>query len=669
MTQSQRMPVSQQGIGPGTPMGGNLVAGGATFRVWAPGAQAVYVVFDAGADYTPDPADMLTHDLTTGHWTGFVGGVTDGAAYRYWIVGAGAEGFKRDPYARELHYYHGIVSNDYNDSNCILRDPSSYRWVAADFRPPPFHQLAVYQLHVGVFYARDEHGRDLRAGRVSKFFDALDRIPYLADLGVNAVQPLPFVEFWTDNSLGYNGTDLFSPEMDYCVDPGDPAFGERYLPRINALLAAKGQAAKTAAELSSHVNQLKLFVDLCHLYGLAVIADVVFNHAGGAFNDQSIDFFDRPMSPGDANNLFFDVHGANWAGGRIFGYPKNDVGEFLINNLRCFLGEYRLDGVRYDEVRVIDWNGGWHFLQGMTGTARFFKGGAVQIAEYWGDERSLAVTPPPGGMGFDIGYEDRLRGAVRTVLAQAAGGAGANVTMDLLRNALQPRAGFPAAWRQYQHLENQDLVYEPHDDKQPRIATLAGGGDARSWYATSRARVANGLLLTAPGVPMLFMGQEFLEDKYWSDWPGAANLFIDWDGLEGGDKQMGDFHRYMRDLLWLRRLYPALTGEGLNVFHVHNDNRVIAFHRWVPGAGQDVVVVASLNEATFYGRSYALGFPLPGHWEEVFNSDVYEDWTNPGAQGNYGGVTADGPGHDGLAHSAGVTIPANGLLIFARQRV
>jgi 1,4-alpha-glucan branching enzyme len=82
-----------------------------------------------------------------------------------------------------------------------------------------------------------------------------------------------------------------------------------------------------------------------------------------------------------------------------------------------------------------------------------------------------------------------------------------------------------------------------------------------------------------------------------------------------------------------------------------------------------VVVVASLNETTFYGGSYQLGFPIWGHWEEVFNSDIYEDWVNPNAQGNYGGVTADGPGLHGFAQSAGVTIPANGLLVFAKTRV
>ena len=86
---------------------------------------------------------------------------------------------------------------------------------------------------------------------------------------------------------------------------------------------------------------------------------------------------------------------------------------------------------------------------------------------------------------------------------------------------------------------------------------------------------------------MYFMGQEILEDKYWNDWPHASNLFVHWKGLEGADKKVSDFHRFTRDLIWLRRTYPGLTGEGLNVFHVHNGNRVIAFHRWAPGAGRD----------------------------------------------------------------------------------
>lgn len=103
------------------------------------------------------------------------------------------------------------------------------------------------------------------------------------------------------------------------------------------------------------------------------------------------------------------------------------------------------------------------------------------------------------------------------------------------------------------------------------------------------------------------------------------------------------------------------------VFHVDNDNRVIAYHRWLPGVGRDVVVVANLNETGFCNYGYRLGFPGDGHWNEVFNSDVYDNFFNPSAAGNPGGVTTDGPAWDGLSQSASVTLPANSVLVFARD--
>jgi 1,4-alpha-glucan branching enzyme len=84
-------------------------------------------------------------------------------------------------------------------------------------------------------------------------------------------------------------------------------------------------------------------------------------------------------------------------------------------------------------------------------------------------------------------------------------------------------------------------------------------------------------------------------------------------GIEGGEAAMADFHRFTRDLIRLRRTLPALRSEPINVFHVNETARVLAIHRWVPGGGRDVVVVLSLNESTFYDRSYRLGFPLPGY--------------------------------------------------------
>ena len=129
---------------------------------------------------------------------------------------------------------------------------------------------------------------------------------------------------------------------------------------------------------------------------------------------------------------------------------------------------------------------------------------------------------------------------------------------------------------------------------------------------------------------------------------------------------MGDFLRFTRELIGLRRSQPALRGEGCQVTHFHNDNRVLAFQRWVEGAGRDVMVVVSLAESNWY--NYQIGFPGGGHWLEVFNSDVYDNWVNPITAGNGGGVEANGPPLHGLSNSAALTIPANGFVVFARDQ-
>lgn len=651
------MPASQQHIDGATHMGANLVDGGATFRIWAPGAGHVYVALGGAANYRPRQEDELIKDPSTGHWTGFFPGVADGMKYRLYIEGKGGAGFKRDPWARELELY------GYPDCDCIVRDPDTYPWHDHGYRPPEFRDLIVYQFHVGVFYARDDHGRDIRRGRVSKFLDVLDRIEYLADLGVNAIQPLPLVEFQGEWSLGYNCSDIFSPEMDYCVDPSqlDPHLG-----RANRLLAQKGFAPLGLDQLGGQVNQLKAFIDICHLYGLAVIVDVVYNHAGGGFDPQSIDHFDFPANPDQGNSLYFS--GNSYAGGRVFAFKKPEVRDFLIHNAKMFIDEYHADGLRFDEVSVIDRFGGWSFCQDLTDTLRSVKPEAVKIAEYWGEHRWLCIWRSDGGMGFDVGYDDGIREGIRGAIAEAACGAAATAHLDRIKRGLERPWNFPEAWRAYNCIENHDFVLDMDGDhRKPRIPKLADWNNPRSWYARSRARVATGMLLTAPGVPMLFMGQEFLEDKLWSDNPHRSEVFIWWDGLGGSDRHMGDFHRFTRDLIRLRRCYPALRSESINVFHVDNFNRILAFHRWVPGVGNDVVVVVSLREETFYDRRYTLGFPLAGYWHEVFNSDVYDHFVNPLVQGNNGGVSAAGPPMHGLQHSAGITIPANGLLAFARD--
>jgi 1,4-alpha-glucan branching enzyme len=649
------VPTSQNHITAHTPMGATLTDDGATFRVWAPGAAHVYVALGDTSGYRPRPQDELVVNPTTGHWTGFVTGVADGDHYRFYVIGAGGrEVLKRDPWARELEPGVALV-----DCDCIVCARDSYPWHDAGYRPPPFHELVVYQLHVGVFSARDPGGHDIRRGRVAKLLDVLDRIEHLVGLGVNAVQPLPLVEFHGEWSLGYNGTDLFSPETDYCVPSGHLT---PYVELVNRLLAARGHPPVTRGQLIGQVNQLKAFVDVCHAYGIAVLVDVVYNHAGGDLDPHSLDYFDLPAVPDRNNSLYFS--GAELAGGKVFDFGKPDVRSFLIENAVMFLDAYHADGLRFDEVTVIDRNGGWSFCQDMTATLRHRKPSAALIAEYWGDQRWRAVESAPDGMGFDLGYADGLRDGVRGVLAQAAGGADATVDLGPVRHGLQRPWGYPHAWQAYNCLENHDLVLDADGDhRQPRIARLAAGHDARSWYARSRARVATGLLLTAPGIPMLFMGQEFLEDKLWSDNPHQSDRMIWWDGLAGADRHMADFHRFVRDLLTVRRRHLALRSEPVVVYPLDDRARVLAFQRWVPGVGRDVVVVASLAETTFHG-DFALGFPRRGTWHEVFNSDHYDHYPNPWTAGNAGLVVPTGDPLHGMPCSARITVPANGLVVF-----
>jgi 1,4-alpha-glucan branching enzyme len=644
------MPSAQDHITATTPMGATLVDGGVTMRFWAPRAQRVHVVFGGVDGYRPDPADELVPDPATGHWTGFFPGVRAGTKYRFLVQGPGGTGFKRDPRAHELELY------GYPDCDALVVDHAGYPWHDAGFRPPDFADLIVYQLHVGVFHATGPDGRDLRPKRVAKLLDAVRQVPYLAVLGVNAVQPLPVVEFQGEWSLGYNGTDLFSPEMDYCVAPEELT---PYLLAVNDLLAARGAAALTGDQLAGQVNQLKAFIDVCHLYGIAVLIDVVYNHAGGGLDPQSLDYVDMPAERLPDNNAYFSREG--WAGGRVFAYGTADVRRYLIDNALLFLEQYHADGLRFDEVSVIDAKGGWFFCQELTETLRRHKPSAVQIAEYWGEHRGLAVQRPPAGMGFDIGYSDGLRDAVRRTLAEAAGGAAAPVHVGRIGDALRETRG----WRSYHCLENHDLVLDADDHREPRLARLAGGDDPRSWYARSRARAATGVLLTAPGVPMLFMGQEFLEDKLWSDSPDRTDRLIWWDGALGEDRHMADFLRCTRDLIHLRRRHPALRAEPVAVWQPAD--RVLAYQRWVPGAGEDIVVVLSLAESTWYDGSFRLGLPRPGRWREVFNSDVYDTFPNPWVCGNNGAVVASGPPRHGFGQSAGLTIPANSVLVLAHE--
>jgi 1,4-alpha-glucan branching enzyme len=653
--------LSQENISSSTPTGAQLLPDGATFRFWAPRALAVYLNGVFGDEvFDQQTEDRLLAKDASGYWTGFQEGARDGDKYRFWVQGQGSSGYKRDPCAREL------APDGFPDSFGILRKADAYPWHDAGFVTPDFSDMIVYQLHVGTYAIRT-------TGVCSNFLDVAGKVPYLADLGINVLQPLPIDEQEAAGpSMGYGGADLFSPDFPYVAPAADLP---DYLAGINGLLSARQQTPLQLADISSGPGQLKALVDLCHVYGIAVIFDVVYNHAGGfnvarLFDDNCLYYADRVANNGNNNDSLYFTDQDRGTGGLAFALWNAEVAQFLVDNAMYYLREFHADGFRYDEISALLSTGqgsGWEFCRALTTKLRGFNDRILQNAEFWPGEFSdipssaLPVISPAssGGLGFDVVQHDDLRGGVRSAVAAASAGADAAVSVSTIASALYP-PGFDHGWRAVTCVENHDLVLT---GRSPRIPMLADSSNPRSWYARSRSRVATALLLTAPGIPQLFMGQEFLEQMPWDVLPDGPNL-LSWDGLRT-DRAMSDHLRFTRDLIHLRKNLPALRGDEVHAYYQSDNDRVLAFHRWLEGTGQDVIVVASFAEHTWFG--YDLGFPAGGFWKEVFNSDVYDNWVNPLVAGNGGGVGADGDPLHGFAASASIVIPANSVVVFARS--
>ena len=430
----------------------------------------------------------------------------------------------------------------------------------------------------------------------------------------------------------------------------------------NALLDAKGLQRYDVQDLRGEMNQLKALIDLCHIYGLAVILDVVYNHAGGDFGDQSMYFFDRQSTAGgNGNSLYFTDRGH--AGGLVFDYGKPEVRDFLIQNAKFFLNEYRVDGFRYDQVSVIDHDGapnGWGFCQDLTNTLHEHRPGAMNKAEYW-DVNPYVVKAPQEGAGFDTTLTDGLRIAIRDVIGNASAPDERPLNMTGLARSLWPD-GFAEEWRFVQGPENQDIVYV---DREQRVARLGDPGNPRSWYGRSRARVATGISLTAPGIPMLFMGQEFLEDKQWSDnLDFHKDLLLYWAGLDTGDKQMLDHLRFTRELLALRWQLSGTARAGLpRGPRARRESRA-----GLPPLGGRRGPGRAGGGAPLDVQSLRLSDRLPGRRRvarglqqrrvrKLGESGRHRQWRRRECRPD---------GRHGFDISAALTLPANSLLVFAR---
>jgi 1,4-alpha-glucan branching enzyme len=211
------------------------------------------------------------------------------------------------------------------------------------------------------------------------------------------------------------------------------------------------------------------------------------------------------------------------------------------------------------------------------------------------------------------------------------------------------------------YTENHDQV--GHPPGQSRLPSMIDSVNHESIFAKKRSTMAAAIMLTSPGIPMLFQGQEMLETR---DFGFSTSTPMDFS--RATNPQVSGILQMYRDLIALRRNLQGttrgLTGQSLNVFHQDDGNKTLAYHRWENGgAGDDVVVVANFTNTP--QPNLNIGFPRSGQWHVRFNSGaaVYDrNFTN----GDSFDTAATMGAKDGLSFSGNVGIGPYSVVILSQ---
>ena len=589
-------------------MGAVPHAAGTTFRVWAPHAEAVAVIgtfndWDSGKNPLRPEAD--------GYWAADVPGAGPGDEYKFHLTNNGQEFDRNDPYARQ-------VTNSAGAS--VVHDPH-FDWGNDDFRMPAWNELVIYELHVGTFHAPD-------ANHVGTFLSVAEKLPYLRELGINCIELLPATEFPGSRSWGYNPAYPFALESDY---GGPVAFKE--------------------------------MVKQAHRHGIAVVLDVVYNHFG----------------PGDLDLWRFDGWHENDGGGIYFyndwraetpwghnrpDYGRPEVRQYIRDNALMWLHDYRIDGLRMDAIAFVrnvhgeedpgaDLPDGWSLMRWINEEIDQTMPWKITIAEDMRGNARITESVASGGQGFDSQWDNSF---VYPIVAALTAHADADRDMNAVAQALTQTYN-DNAFRRVVYTESHDEVA----NGKSRVAEEIMPGAADHYFAKKRTALGAALVLTAPGIPMLFQGQEFLA-------PGAFNDAepLAWAGV---DARPGLVQLY-RDLIGLRRNLGGHTrglgGQHTRVFHVNDAAKLVAFARQYGDGGPGDTTLVLANFANQAHEAYTLGLPGPGRWLVRFNSD----WQ--GYDGEFGdleslAIEAEAGEYDGFGWHGRIGVAPYAVLILSQE--
>lgn len=529
------------------------------FRVWAPFAKNVKLlmpyldVFDGSNLH-----DMLNEG--DGYWSVVLKNAEPGQNYRFQIDTGKELILRNDPRGR-------IVTASENGVS-VISSPE-FDWGDDFLMPIPHEKQIIYELHVGTFNRRDP-------GTQGTFYDAIEQLDYLQDLGINMIEVMPVTSMAFSNGWGYNVADVFSIEN---------AYGGRH--------------------------GLMEFVKACHVRGIGVIVDVVYNH----FLSSTLWQYDGWYENERGGIYFYNDQRGDTPWGSRPDYGRPEVRQFLLDNIVMWFNEFRVDGLRLDSTAYMrntegknddpahDIPEAWSLMQEITSLAHKIRPGAIIIAEDTSNNDYITKPQHFGGCGFDAQWALNFPHAIRQLL-----GLEVPWPTDLATEITT---------RHNDNAFNRVVFSDSHDtaaNGSTRITEAVTPKQPGSLLTRQRLLIADAITLTSPGVPMLLQGQEFLQEGAFNDWQE-----LQWDNTI---KYSGIVEAH-KHLIGLRKNThgntAGLCGQSVAILQDDKNNNVLAYHRWDQGGPKDdVVIIVNFNNMEH--TAYNVRFPRSGIWRMRFNS-------------------------------------------------
>jgi len=551
---------------------------GTFFAVWAPNAQSVSVVGDFNGWKTD--ANTMEKLGEGGIYQTFIPGIGSGELYKYYIVTPSGDGiFKADPYANYAELRPGTASKVYDLSKIKWSDDKWLQERAAKnyFAEP----ISVYECHIGSWMKHPDGTED----GFYTYRQFADRIcDYLKTMKYTHVELMGIAEHPFDGSWGYQVTGYYAPTSRY----GEPA------------------------DFAYLVNKL-------HSIGVGVILDWVPAHfprdAFGLAEFDGTCVYEHP-------DKRLGEH-PDW-GTKIFNYSKNEVRNFLIANALYWIREFHIDALRVDAVAsmlYLDYgkqDGQWvankyggnenldaiEFFKHLNSIIKGMNNGAMTIAEESTAWPKVTARPEDGGLGFTFKWN---MGWMHDFCDY--------MKLDpYFRKSNHNKMTFAMSYNSSEKY----IMPLSHDEVVHLKCSMVNKMPGYQVDKYANLRVGYAFMFGHAGKKLLFMGQEFAQEREWSE-----KRELDWFLLENNlNKGMQD---YVCELLKLYRTNPALyelddSWDGFEWINADDaDRSTYSFIRKSKDGKKNLLFV--LNMTPMEREDYYVGVPKKGKYKLVLNSD------------------------------------------------